>query len=290
METIYYYFDESGEKGFVREGFNKTDLGLIAGIALSSKDIPEFETSVSAILSRLNTSDIGKVHSTELFNDEENRQVRDELLEFLSTTDKWLLVYEAIYPLGVYQNKISIDIISNKYKPNNPKVKVSKNPQKMRIYNILLEGIIIQLNKICKIENSSNLVMVSDHIDTGIHKEALKLLGYLKEKEHKNTATGFNTVTNKIVSKNIFTKIKGIDISTKRINTIKVDSTVSSMSLVADIIANTLYYHIKSKIETTETLRLNSPKSIEGYVLNNRVAFLSDNDVTDDLYALLIEN
>ncbi len=285
MEIVHYYFDESGEKGFVREGFDKTDLGLIAGIALPSRSIPKFETSVSAILSKLNTSDVDKVHSTELFNDEGNRQVRDELLEFLSTTDEWLLVYEAVYPLGIHQSEKSKSDIFNKNKADNPRVKVSKNPQKMRIYNSLLEGVIIKLDEICKNENSSNLVMVSDHIDTGIHKEALETLGYLKEKEHQKTVTGFDTVANKVVSKDILSRIEGVDIFVKHVNTIEVESTSSSMTVVADIIANTLYRHIKSKIETNETLRLHSLKTLEGYVLNSKVAFLDDNYVMDNIYA-----
>jgi len=55
--------------------------------------------------------------------------------------------------------------------------------------------------------------MVSDHIDSGIHKEALGTLGYLKEKEHCKTVTGFDTHTKKIVSGDILSKVKGIDLT-----------------------------------------------------------------------------
>ncbi len=187
MEDVHYYFDESGEKGFVREGFTVEDIGLIAGIALPSRCVSEFEASVSKILSNLNTSDVKKIHSTELFSDEGNIKVRDDLLEYLSKKDEWLLVYEAVYPLGIYQSKERESEIFNKYKPVNPRVKISKNQPKRRIYNYLLEGVIIKLDEMCKIENSQNLVMVSDHIDHRLHKEAIETLGYLKKRTSKNS-------------------------------------------------------------------------------------------------------
>jgi hypothetical protein len=286
MEEVHYYFDESGEKGFVREGFSVGDIGLIAGIALPSRCVPEFESSISKILSNLNTLDVKKIHATELFSDEKNIKVRDELLEYLSKKDEWLLIYEAVYPLGIYQSKKMESEIFNKHKPVNPRVKISKNPQKSRIYNSFLEGIIIKLDEMCKTEKSPNLVMVSDHIDQGLHKEALEALGYLKKKEHRKTVTGFDTVTNKVASRDILSKVEGIDISVKHIDTIIIDSTESPLTITADIIANTLYRNINNVIKTTnKTVRLHSEKALEGYVLKNKTAFLGDDYVMDNLYA-----
>jgi hypothetical protein len=285
MESVHYYFDESGEKGFVQEGFNRTNIGLIAGIALPSMYLPEFEETVSDILSKLNTSNSNKTHSTELFDDKENRKVRDELLEYLSKSDGWLLVYEAVYPLGLYQNEKSTADIFNAHKPNNPRVKLSKNSKKCRIYNYLLKGVIIKLDEMCHIEKSTNLVMVSDHIDSGIQKEALEALSYLKEKEHRKTVTGLDTITNKIVSKDILSKVEGMDISVKNVKTIEFDSSESPMTIAADIIVNTLYRHINQKINIHENLRLHSKKALEGYVLQSKVAFVDDNYVMDSLHA-----
>ncbi len=285
MTSVHYYFDESGEKGFIKEGFEKSDIGLVAGIALPSKYISEFEGSISSILSKLNTSSSNKIHSTELFSNEENRKVRDELLQFLSSSEGWLLIYEAVYPLGLYQNEKETAAIFDQHKPIKPRVKISKNQKKNRIYNSLLEGVIIKLDEMCNIEGSTNLVMVSDHIDSGIHKEALETLGYLKEKEHRKTVTGFDTVTKEVVSKDILSIVKGIDISVKHIKSIEVDSSESPMTITADIIANTLYRHVNEKISCDEDLRLHSRKAIEGYILESKVAFLDDNYVMDNLYA-----
>lgn len=285
MTSVHYYFDESGEKGFIKEGFSNNNIGLVAGIALPSKSVPKFEGAISKILSKLNTSSSNKIHSTELFANEENRKVRDELLKYLSNSEGWLLIYEAVYPLGLYQNEKEITDIIVQNKPKTPRVKIAQNPQKNRIYNSLLEGVIIKLDEMCTTEESTNLVMVSDHIDSGIHKEALEVLGYLKEKEHKKTITGFDTVANKIVSKDVLSKVEGIDVSVKYVKTIEVDSSESPMTITADIIANTLFRHINKKITCHADLRLHSRKAIEGYLLESKIAFADDNYVMDSLYA-----
>ena len=226
-----------------------------------------------------------KIHSTELFENKDNRGVRDELLEYLSNTEGWLLIYEAVYPFGLYQYETKSAGIFNKHKPSNPRVKISNNPQKTRIYNSLLEGVITKLDKMCNTEGSTNLVMVSDHVDLGIHKEALELLGYLKEKEHRKTVTGFDTLTKEIVSKDILSKAEGMDLSIKYVKTIEVNRSETPMTITADIIANTLYRHINRKIVCNDNLRLHSKKAIEGFVLKSKVAFVDDNYIMDNLYA-----
>ena len=289
MKDICYFFDEAGEKGFVREGFTLKDIGLIAGIVIPSSHISEFENSVSKILSELNISDVEKVHSTELFRDKENRKVRDELLDYLSKKEGWLLVYEAVYPLGIYQNKKRGSEILNKYKPINPRVKISKNKQKIRIYNYLLEGAIIKLDEICRIENSQNLIMISDRMDQRLQEEAKERLNYLKEKEHRREVTGFDTVTKEVVSEEISSRIEGLDISVKYIDKIEFIDTISlkesPMIVTADIIANTLYRHIKSVIKSTDDiLRLHSKKVVKGYILRDKIVFLGDGYIRDVIY------
>ncbi len=60
MEPVSYYFDESGEKGFLDSNFSASDIGLIAGIALPARVVGAFESEANAILSRLDTSGVDK--------------------------------------------------------------------------------------------------------------------------------------------------------------------------------------------------------------------------------------
>ncbi len=93
-------------------------------------------------------------------------------------------------------------------------------------------------------------------------------------------------MTNKVVSGDILSKVEGLDISVKHIDTIIIDSTESPMTITADIVANTLYRHIKSAVEATDDiLRLHSEKALKGYILKNKAAFLGDDYIMDNLYA-----
>lgn len=49
MEPVRYYFDESGEKGFIDSNFSASDIGLIAGVALPARVIGVFEPEVATI-------------------------------------------------------------------------------------------------------------------------------------------------------------------------------------------------------------------------------------------------
>ena len=92
MEKVHYFFDESGEKGFIKNGFGKSDIGLIAGIALPSRCVPQLNDELEDIFSKLDSSLSDKMHATELFNDGKNRAVRDELFRYLSKKEEWLLI------------------------------------------------------------------------------------------------------------------------------------------------------------------------------------------------------
>lgn len=148
MEPVHYYFDESGEKGFLDSGFSASDIGLVAGIALPERVVPTFESECSKILSRLDSQGVEKQHATELFKDGKNLAIKDALLDLLKNREAWLLIYEAIYQLGFFMNEESTKEVYSKHKPSNPRVKVSRNEKRQRIYTALLEGIIVKLDEV----------------------------------------------------------------------------------------------------------------------------------------------
>jgi len=285
MEKVHYFFDESGEKGFLKADFLKTDIGLIAGIALPSRCIAQFDAEIGMILSKLDLSSADKVHATELFNVGGNIAIRDEVFGYLSTKTEWLLVYEAIYPYGLFKKHSKIKDIIDSNKPINPRVKVSKDQSKMRIYNILLQSVIIQLDQICRIENSTELIMLSDMIDTGIYKEALKTLAYLKERIHTKQIIGFDTIDKKKVSRKIVSEVKNFDATVRHIKTIIVENEPSNMTFAADIIANTLYRHLKDNVVKMNFPKLHGPAILEGFILKDRAACVGENYFTDNFYS-----
>lgn len=285
MELVHYYFDESGEKGFLDSNFSASDVGLIAGIALPTRIVGVFESEVNAILSRLHTQGVDKHHATELFKDGKNQTVKEELLNYLCNRNEWLLVYEAIYPLGLFRYEESTQQLFAKYKPDNPRVKVSKNEKRLRVYSILLEGVIVKLDEVCRIEGSSNLLMISDRLDEGIHKEALQTLDYLKQEVHIQKTSGFDTETRQVVHGSVESRIKGFDVVVRHVSDIKTETASSCLTIVADIVSNTLYRHLKSVVEANPNIRLHSKAAISGFHLANRTAFVGDDYINDTLYS-----
>lgn len=285
MESVRYYFDESGEKGFLDSNFSASDIGLIAGIALPARIVGVFESEVAAILSHLDTQGVDKHHATELFQDGKNFGIKNELLNFLCNRDEWLLIYEAIYPLGLYKYEESTQQLFAKHKPANPRVKLSKNEKRLRIYTALLEGVIVKLDEVCRIEGSSDLLMISDRLDEGIHKEALQTLDCLKQEVHTKKASGFDTATKQVVHGSVESRIKGFDAAVRYVSDIKTEGSPSSLTIVADIVSNTLYRHLKSVVESNPNIRLHSKMAISGFQLANRTAFVGDDYIIDTLYS-----
>lgn len=285
MEPVRYYFDESGEKGFLDSNFSASDIGLIAGIALPARVVRAFESEADTILSSLDLSGVDKEHATELFKDGKNLGVKSELLDFLRNRDEWRLVYEAIYPLGLFKAKESTRNLFAKHKPANPRVKISKNDKRLRVYTALLEGVIVKLDEVCRIEESSDLLMISDHLDEGIHKEALQTLGYLKQEVHTQNVSGFDTETKQVVHGKIESRVEGFDAAVRHISGIKTELAPSTLTIVADVVSNSLYRHLRSVVEASPDIRLHCEAAISDFHLANRIAFVDDHYIVDTLYS-----
>lgn len=285
MQKVHYYFDESGEKGFVTSRFTAEDIGLVAGIALPSSEVAAFEADISRILAKADSSQLEKLHATELFKDGANASVKEELLNFLSSRQGWLLVYEAVYPLGLYRQEGSNEALLEQHKPNTPRVKISKNKTQTRIYTELLEGIVVKLDEVCRLEGSSSVAMFSDQIDKGIFKEAGSKLEYLKEEIHTDNVSGFDTEAKKVVRGSVTSQVIGFDTTVRFVTEITTEATTSTMTVVADIISNTLYRQLKTTSKTHAGIRLHGHAALDGYALKHRIAFIDDNYIKDTLYA-----
>ena len=284
MEPVHYYFDESGEKGFIGPNFSPLDIGLIAGIALPARLVPTFERECSRILSGLDCQEVQKQHASALFNDGKNQDIKKEILNFLKNTEELLLIYEAMYPLGFYKYEKSTQEILSKHKPTNPRVKVSGNQSQKRIYTELLKGIILRLDEVCRIENSTDIRMISDRLDKGLLNEALNTLYYLQQKVHVQGVGGFDTMTKRVVHGSIESSIEGFDTTVRYISDILTETTQSPLTIVADIVSNTLYRHLKFVVEKENSTRLHSNSAIDGFILKEKIAFIDDCYLMDTLY------
>ena len=279
MESVHFYFDEAGEKGFLEGEFSNEAFGLVAGIALPKRNVSQMNEDLQRIFSGLNCDNVEKIHATEIFKDGANQEIKEIFFEYLTQTQEWLLVYEAMYPKGYIQSPKPVIPHSE-----NTRYKTSQNKKRERLYNHLLEGLIVKLYEICKIENSTNLLMVTDRIDQKLLKEALSQLEYLKQEEHKTTKSAFDTQQNKVVFRTLTSKISGFDVSVRNIDTIEIEETPSYLTLAADILTNSLYRHLTFKIGQNGPIRLHSESATEGFRLKSRIAFTDNNYIMDSIY------
>lgn len=289
QEKVHYYFDESGEKGFVSPDCDPVRFGLIAGIAIPSRNMPQIQSKLNALFSKIDMQDFDKMHATEIFANGKNAETRNQLFDLIVKEEELLIICEAAYPKGVANDSEALQEIIESHKPRDPRVKVSKRNQKKRLYNILLEGIIVKLDEMCRIENSTDLIMITDRIDEGIWKEAKAVLEYLSALEHIQIVTGFDPELNKVLKGAIKTKVEGIDISVKHIKSIQIEKNSSSLTLASDIVCNSIYHFLGSKIGAGLYPRLNAKTTFQGFPLADKIPFLDDNYITDSLYAPFIE-
>lgn len=285
-EKVHFFFDESGEKGFVDLDCEPELFGLIAGIAFPSRNLSALESKVSPIFGKLDSNDFYKVHATEIFSGGKNSEIRDELFDLIIREKELLIISEAAYPKGVAISKNILDSAIEKNKPKNPKVNISKHQEKVRLYNTLLSGIIIKLDELCKIKDSTDLLMITDRIDRGLWKEASELLKYLRASEHVRIVTGFDPELNKVLKGEIRTKIKGdFDIAVKHIKGIEIGEQPSKLTLVADIVCNSIYHFLQGQIAPGIYPRLNAESTFRGFPLASKIAFLDDNHMYNNLYS-----
>jgi hypothetical protein len=277
MENVHFYFDEAGEKGFLEGAFSDEVFGLVAGIALPTRNVNQINENLRMIFSGLNCDDVEKIHATEIFKDGANQEIKESFFKYLDQAQEWLLVYEAMYPKGYMKSPKPVMPTRE-----NTRYKTSQNKKRERLYNHLLKGLMVRLDEICK--NSTNLQMVTDRVDQKLLREALEQLEYLKQEEHKSTKSAFDTQEDKVVYRTITSKITGFGIAVKNIDTIEIEETPSYLTLAADILTNSLYRHLTSKIEEHGPVRLHSGIATDGFVLKSRIAFTDDNYIMDSIY------
>lgn len=285
MEKVSFYFDEAGEKGFLAGKFLPRAFGLVAGIALPTRNVTNMNQDLQDIFKELDCSGVEKIRASEIFKKGANKKVYKQFISYMASQQEWLLVYEAIYPSG-YLNFNRKN--SQQDQPENQRYTRGNNPKKERLYNHLLEGVMIKLDEICKIENSSDLTMISDHIDKGLIKEAFAKLNYLKQEEHISTLSAFDSVEKQIVFKTITSKVEGFNLAIKNIRSIQIEETPSFLTLAADILTNALYRHLTNKISKHGSVRLHSHNAVDGFELKSKIAFTDDNYIMDSLYSVMI--
>ncbi len=271
MASVTFVLDESGAKGYSdnREKV-EGELGVVAGILVPTERIPQVTSDIEKIINKFKTD--GKFHITDMSSSAQEA-LRAEIFEYLTSVNAcW--VYEAMYVEGLYSNAQLVSTLRDKAKENRRStVKVSGNEKKDLLHSELLLGAFGKAVAFCSdyIGNEVHLNVITDRIDPPIVKafreNAKHLLNVGERREHR--VTGFDTTRQQVVSGSISTEvIEGQDVL-GGFSGISYEIAVSDspLTVVADIIANSVHHHLFSLQKQSPGCQLNTLEAISGHQL-----------------------
>jgi hypothetical protein len=279
---MYYYFDETADQGYVDKTSTLDEYGILAGLAFPERKKEEYENRFDEVLFLLKQDGYKKLHCTEIFKDDENEKVREELYQIFLELNEYLIIYEGAYSVGVKQHDEFLSEAVKKTALKRPDhIKVNKTHSRTRLYTTLLTGVIVKLEECATQESETEVHMVSDRVDPKIQKEAENLLYSLQSNKSSVTARSFNTETIVKTEISYDIEIKSELASVSRIKSLSYEDRVTPLSFAADFLCFEMLRHFRRKMKIQKPIKFHSEDILEGFCLKNKVAFIGDNYFSD---------
>jgi hypothetical protein len=247
---------------------------VIAGYLIPGNYLEKIKSDLDAV--RLQYFGNGKIHITDL-RPEQQESLRNEIFRYFKQS-RIYWVYEATYVQGFFEHANHIEEISQKAKETKrSKVKISGNKNPDMLHVELFQGAFGKALAFCMDRGLSSfeLEIITDKTDKEIlekfKRAADELLNVGQEKCH--VVTGFDPDTKQVVKGSITTKItcdheelgdfSGINYS------IRCED--SSLTLAADVLSNSVNYHLKTHQKNNTGIILNKSLAISGHPLDSLV-------------------
>ncbi|MCK7575901.1 MAG: hypothetical protein MZV65_08385 [Chromatiales bacterium] len=275
MPSVTFVLDESGAKGYSdnREKC-KGELGVVAGVLIPTEYLRQVTAEIEQIIANYKAD--GKFHITDLSTSRQG-SLRSEIFAYLASVNAcW--VYEAMYVEGLYSHAQFVSSLRDKAKESRrSSVKLSGNEKKELLHSQLLLGAFGKAVAFCLdcVGNEVRLNVLTDQLDAPIVKEfkedAKRLFNVGEKREHK--VTGFDVVAQKVATGSISSEItEGInylgDLSGVAF---EISISDSPLTIIADILANSVNHHLSSLQTHSPGSQLNSLEAIAGHPLASLV-------------------
>lgn len=284
VTDVLYYFDESGDFGYLDKEPPAGSFGVVAGFAFPASHGDEYSRILNELYLTLETTGCDKIRSAFVFVGNRNKEIFDKYLDFF-LDNQLLIIYEAICLRGAYKNKMELDDIIKRNttttKENNI-ITITKDEQD-NMYHDVLKGIIIKLDTMCSLEGNNSLSMVSDNIDKKILKISKRNLNDLSKKDYNRSYKMFDKSKRQNFTSKITIRTDFPDMDVKYVKEIGI-TTDNGPAFAADFVSNSIYRHLKEKIKTGHANKLHAKEIMEGYPLIKKIVFLNDEDMTDKIY------
>lgn len=289
--------DESGAKNYSDKDEKVSgEFGVMVGIIVCDSlfDCSSYQKIVGMI-----DSEDRKKHITDLPVDLQTK-LRKYVFDNIKFDRNIICIYNAVYVHGLNrrynEDANDWDTRDKSNIPDNIKQKSPVRP--ICLHKILFDGLVIkalchceQLDKTEFSDSSYIINIVTDNVDKSILNlfrqsidERIKITSL---QTIKNTAYNLDekrNIENSLVVEFTGDGIESIDRILNKIKmNVKIDNT-NTLVIMADVIANSLSYHLKEKMQSNSHLKLNSPEAIAGYELADCFIFIDSNDFYDNVF------
>ena len=269
MDKVILVVDESGAKGYSKQKEKYPgEIGVMAGFVYPEDDIKRLEFCAHNLLSPYFENTDSKVHITDL-TESKQKSMRDTIYKLFQCSQvTWF--YKAIYTEGFHQAENNKDRC----------VMTKKN----MLHSKLFFGMFSQALALVKSLGITNIdiLVLTDTIDN-------KIINYFKNEAQEIVDVYLNKPTerfttkwkpeDKTVEKFKYTVQSNSEVG-KGVESIKygIKCEDSILTLLADVLANSVHHHLKKKIKCTNCVtKLNNREAISTHPLSN-LAYVAENE------------
>ena len=262
--TIYFYIDESGDKGY-SDSKPCNQIGIMAGFLINDWDVEKFEKKVEIGLQDLHLEPSNKLHMSAL--EPEQRQKAIELVKRLFREFNLNFFYSVIYTES-YASYVGKSTETKK-----------ESMHSQLLQNILIKALTLCTKLIEKFKTNITIQIISDNIDAGVIK--------IMKNDCSRIINLFNGEINKrFITKKQYTESKIINLSPdprpkngKLTLEIRVEN--SPTTFIADVLSYTTFKHLTKYMKENKNEKLNTTKSTSGHPLEEFLMLQYTTDIDD---------
>lgn len=291
MHKVYFIADESGAKGYSSiEEREPGEHGVMAGYLVPENALSSVKQNLERIRERFLSSE--KVHITDL-DASAQQEMRQEIFSyFLDRRIPWL--YEAIYVQGFAESARQLnDLTKQAHQSRRSDVAMSWRELHQMLHAALFQGAFGKAVAFGMdvLGVPVQVDVITDRTDDAIlklfHEKAVELLTVGEDSTHE--VTGFDRVAKEVVRGAISTGIKDPgdllgDFSQVKFSIACEDS---SLTLAADVLANSAHYYLKKLQDKSPGAGLNKVRSLAEHPLVDLLYGGAEDDgydVSDAIY------
>ena len=286
------FVDESGARGYSRKLTPARDheLGLVCALLVPAPRVEEFRDAFRPGYQRfLDAMPEGaKLHITDAFASGNERwatvarSVRSEFHKLIGDLEIPVIYEARRLAVDRKSHELTEALISRAKATSRSPVAVSDRPSQSTVEESLLVGLSLKLDAFCEDAERQQIDLLFDALDGKVaqlyraHIERTRNIG-------KSTCTvkGWNRETKSRVEAQLSCEAHAsFTLNTRFLGELVVAGKADPLVLAADIVANSLYNHLK---RLSPAAPLNNPASIDGWNLEERVYGTMDNAISDNL-------